>query len=86
MVVSNGPEEIDNTFVSADFLPKGASFGKHLVRLSKNVLFKKGDVEGVEVGKEIVLMHWGVMKLPRSKQDWRVNMFQMEVLRKQNVS
>merc|ERR1712150_224219 len=41
------------------------SFGKRLVRLSDKVLLEKGDVEGIEVGEEIVLMRWGVVKITK---------------------
>ncbi len=65
LTVTNGPDESVPVFVSTDYLPKDASFGKRLVRLSKNVLLEKVDVEGIEVGEEIVLMRWGVVKITK---------------------
>merc|ERR1712150_297255 len=65
LVVTNGPDESENSFVSTDFLPKDPSFGKRLVRLSKKVLLEKDDVEGVKVGEEFVLMRWGVIKITK---------------------
>ncbi len=65
LTVTNGPEEESNTFVSTDYLPKDASYGKRLVRLSKKVLLEKPDVDGIELGEEIVLMRWGVVKITK---------------------
>ena len=65
LVVTNGPDESENAFASTDFLPKDASFGKRLVRVSKKVLLEKDDIEGVKVGEEIVLMRWGVVKITK---------------------
>ena len=47
------------SFLSTDYLPKDPSFGKRLVRTSKKVLLEKVDVEGLEVGENIVLTRWG---------------------------
>jgi len=66
LVVENGPKEDGPMeFLSADLLPKDASFGKRLVRKANKVLLEKGDVEGIEVGEEIVLMRWGVVKITK---------------------
>jgi len=62
--VSNGPEEGESVYVTTDYLPKDKSFGKRVVRLAKDVILEYGDVEGLlEVGEEIVLMRWGVVKI-----------------------
>jgi glutamyl-tRNA synthetase len=65
LIVTNGPEESENAFASTEYLPKDKSFGKRLIRLSKNVLLENGDIEGVQVGEEIVLMRWGVVKITK---------------------
>jgi len=57
LTVTNGPEGME--FLSTDLLPKDPSFGKRLVRIGKKVVLEKGDVEGITVGEEIVLMRWG---------------------------
>lgn len=64
LTVSNAPDDTEYCYVSTEYLPKDSSFGKRLVRLSKNVILEKHDIEGVTVGEEIVLMRWG--KLRRS--------------------
>ena len=46
-------------FLTTDYLPKDPSFGKRLVRISRNVLLEKVDTEGMEVGENIVLTRWG---------------------------
>mmetsp|Transcript_12588 Transcript_12588/g.14656 ORF Transcript_12588/g.14656 Transcript_12588/m.14656 type:complete len:902 (-) Transcript_12588:42-2747(-) len=65
LTVTDGPEETDNVYLSTDYLPKDPSFGKRLIRLSKKVLLEKGDVEGITVGEDIVLMRWGVIKITK---------------------
>lgn len=65
LTVTNGPDESENSFITTDFLPKDASFGKRLIRLSKKVLLETVDVEGIEVGEDIVLMRWGVIKITK---------------------
>jgi glutamyl-tRNA synthetase len=66
LTVTNGPNEGENSFLSADLLPKDVSYGKRLVRLSKKVLLEKTDVCDVEVGEEIVLMRWGVVRVTKT--------------------
>jgi len=63
LTVTNGPEGME--FLSTDLLPKDPSFGKRLVRIGKKVVLEKGDVEGITVGEEIVLMRWGVVKITK---------------------
>lgn len=53
----------EDVFVTTEYLPKNPSFGKRVVRLSDQVMLETVDVEGVEVGEEIVLMRWGVVKI-----------------------
>lgn len=65
--VTNGPGDEENVFASADYHPKDASFGKRLIRLCKTVLLEKMDTEGMEVGEEIVLMRWGVVKITKTE-------------------
>ena len=59
LTVTNGPDESDNVFASADCHPKDPSLGKRLVRLSNKVILEKMDTNGIEVGENIVLMRWG---------------------------
>ena len=59
LTVTNGPDESENVFGSADYHPKDSSLGKRLVRHSKKVILEKMDAEGIEVGEDIVLMRWG---------------------------
>lgn len=53
------------SFLSTDYLPKDPSFGKRLVRVADKVILEKVDVEGIEVGENIVLTRWGVIQITR---------------------
>ena len=57
LTITNADEGVN--FLSTDYLPKDPSFGKRLVRIGKRVLLEKVDVEGMEVGENIVLTRWG---------------------------
>jgi hypothetical protein len=59
LIVHNAPSADDNAFISTDYLPKDPSYGKRLVRIAKEVLLETVDVEGIEVGEDIVLVRWG---------------------------
>lgn len=59
LTVCNAPDATDFSYVSTEYLPKNSSYGKRLVRISKDVLLEKADIEGVELHEEIVLMRWG---------------------------
>mmetsp|Transcript_17046 Transcript_17046/g.24109 ORF Transcript_17046/g.24109 Transcript_17046/m.24109 type:complete len:737 (+) Transcript_17046:320-2530(+) len=63
LTITNGPAKESNTYIGTDYLPKDPEFGKRAMRLASSVLLEKVDVDGVEVGEEIVLMRWGVVKL-----------------------
>jgi len=66
LVVENGPaEDGPKEFISTDLMPKDASFGKRLVRKANKVILEKVDIDGIEVGEEIVLMRWGVVKITK---------------------
>lgn len=65
LTVTNGPEEGDFSFMETPFHPKDPSLGKRNVRLSKNVLLETADMDGVEVGEQIVLLRWGVVKITK---------------------
>lgn len=65
LTVTNGPSEDDNAYLTTDFLPKNAAFGKRIVRISKEVLLEKVDTDGIAVGENIVLMRWGVVKITK---------------------
>ena len=66
LTVTNGPKATDMTFVTTDLHPKDPSLGSRVIRLSESVLLETVDVEGVEVGEEIVLMRWGVVKITKN--------------------
>jgi glutamyl-tRNA synthetase len=65
LCVTNAPAEAESTHISTDFLPKDPSFGKRLIRITKNVILEKIDMDGIVVGEEIVLMRWGVVKITK---------------------
>ena len=59
LTVTNAPSIDDNAFVKAAYHPKDPSLGNRVIRIGKDVLLEKVDVEGIVVGDEIVLMRWG---------------------------
>jgi len=59
LLVQNAPSADENSFISTDYLPKDPSYGKRLVRIAREILLETVDVEGVQVGEEIVLVRWG---------------------------
>ena len=63
LTVTNAPEETDNAFLSTDYHPKNPSMGKRVIRITKEVLLETPDVEGIEVGENIVLLRWGTYML-----------------------
>jgi len=63
LTVTNATDGME--FMSTEYLPKDPSFGTRLVRIGKNVLLEKVDTEGMEIGEEIVLIRWGVVRLTK---------------------
>lgn len=63
LTVTNATDGLE--FMSTEYLPKDPSFGTRLVRIGKNVLLEKVDTEGMEIGEEIVLIRWGVVRLTK---------------------
>jgi glutamyl-tRNA synthetase len=59
LTITNAPDESDNAFLSTDYHPKDPSMGKRVVRIAKKVLLEAVDVDGMQVGEDIVLMRWG---------------------------
>jgi glutamyl-tRNA synthetase len=59
LTVTNAPDDNENAFLSTDYHPKDPSLGKRVVRIARNVLLETVDVEGIQVGEDIVLMRWG---------------------------
>lgn len=50
-------------FLSADVHPRNPSMGKRVMKLNDTVILEKGDLNGVGVGDDIVLLKWGVVKI-----------------------
>lgn len=69
LTVTNAPTAEENAFISTDFLPKDPSFGKRHVRIAKDALLEKIDVDGIVEGENIVLMRWGVVKITKVDGD-----------------
>jgi glutamyl-tRNA synthetase len=65
LTITNGPKEEDYAYIGADYHPKDPSLGSRVVRIASKVILEKVDVEGVEVGEDIVLLRWGVVKLTK---------------------
>jgi glutamyl-tRNA synthetase len=65
LVVTNAPKESDFAFIETAFHPKDSSLGHRAIRLSSEILLETIDVEGIEVGEDIVLLRWGVVKITK---------------------
>uniref|UniRef100_A0A7S4J4K3 glutamate--tRNA ligase n=1 Tax=Odontella aurita TaxID=265563 RepID=A0A7S4J4K3_9STRA len=65
LTVTNGPDEEERAYVSADYHPKDPSMGKRIVQCAKEVLLEGVDAEGLKVEDEIVLMKWGLVKITK---------------------
>jgi glutamyl-tRNA synthetase len=63
--VVNAPKDAENAYISVDCHPKDPALGKRLMKTSDTVLIEKEDCEGLEVGEEICLMRWGVVKMTK---------------------
>ncbi|KAL7579662.1 hypothetical protein ACA910_021812 [Epithemia clementina (nom. ined.)] len=65
LMITNGPKESDFAFKETTFHPKDPDMGSRVMRLSDTVLLENVDVEGIEVGEDIVLLRWGVVKISK---------------------
>jgi glutamyl-tRNA synthetase len=61
--ITNAPKEADFAFVETSCHPKDPSLGNRALRIAIEVLLETVDVEGIEVGEQIVLLRWGVVKI-----------------------
>lgn len=64
--ITGGPKEEDHAYVETQVHPKDPSLGTRLVRISNEVLLEAVDVDGIEVGENIVLLRWGEYWLKKS--------------------
>jgi glutamyl-tRNA synthetase len=76
--VTNAPAESDFAFVETSCHPKDPALGSRAIRISNKVLLETVDVEGIQVGENIVLMRWGVVKI--NKVDAESNVLEGEYL------
>lgn len=65
LVVTNAPKESDFAFIETAYHPKDSSLGQRAIRISSEILLETVDVEGIEVGEDIVLLRWGVVKITK---------------------
>mmetsp|Transcript_26172 Transcript_26172/g.61596 ORF Transcript_26172/g.61596 Transcript_26172/m.61596 type:complete len:642 (-) Transcript_26172:44-1969(-) len=65
LVVTNGPKEGDFAFHETTFHPKKPEMGSRVIRFADTVLLENVDVEGIEVGEDIVLLRWGVVRITK---------------------
>lgn len=69
LTVTNGPEASENVYLSTNLHPKDPAMGSRLLRLAKKVFLEKVDAADLEVGQNIVLMRWGVVKITGKGDD-----------------
>jgi glutamyl-tRNA synthetase len=65
LVVINGPKDGEFAYKETTYHPKDPAVGTRAMRISSQVLLETGDVEGVLVDEQIVLMRWGVVKITK---------------------
>ena len=65
LLVTNGPEAAANAYVETTCHPKDPSMGTRAMRTCRQVFLEAMDVEGLQVGDEIALMRWCVVKLTK---------------------
>jgi glutamyl/glutaminyl-tRNA synthetase len=65
LVVTNAPKESEFGFIETSVHPKEPSLGTRAIRISSEILLETIDVEGIEVGENIVLLRWGVVKITK---------------------
>lgn len=65
LVIRNAPNASDNAYIETSYHPKDPSLGTRVVRLSNEVLLESIDVEAIQVGEDIVLLRWGVVKITK---------------------
>lgn len=63
LTITNAPDEAVHAYVETSCHPKDPSLGNRTMRISNRVLLETVDIEGIEVGEEVVLMRWGVVKI-----------------------
>ena len=57
--IAGVPKEDDHAYVETHVHPKDPSMGKRVMRVASDVILERDDVEGIEIGEELVLLHWG---------------------------
>lgn len=67
LTVSNAPSGI--AFVETALHPKEPSLGNRALRIAEEIFLETADVEGISAGEEIVLIHWGVVKITSVSAD-----------------
>jgi glutamyl/glutaminyl-tRNA synthetase len=65
LVVTNGPKEADFAFSETSCHPKDPSLGSRAMRLCDEVLLESVDVKDIQLGEDIVLLRWGVVKISK---------------------
>lgn len=63
--ILNAPNEADFAFIETSCHPKDPSLGNRALRIASEVLLETVDVEGIEIGEQIVLLRWGVVKITK---------------------
>lgn len=65
LTVINAPQDADYAFLETGCHPKDPSLGTRVVRVANEVLLESIDMEGIQVGENIVLLRWGVIKITK---------------------
>jgi len=65
LTLVGAPKESDFAYIKTSFHPKDPGLGTRAIRIANEVLLEKVDIEGIEVGEEIVLLRWGVVKISK---------------------
>jgi glutamyl-tRNA synthetase len=63
--VTNAPALDANAYLTTPLHPKDPSLGSRALCIGQDVMVESVDVDGIQVGEDIVLMRWGVVKITK---------------------
>lgn len=63
--ISGVPKEESQAYLETQVHPKDPSLGMRVMRISDEVILEKEDTDGIVEGEDIVLLHWGVVKITK---------------------
>ena len=65
LIVTNGPTIDSHSFVRTRYHPRDPSLGSRVLRIGQDVILEAIDVKDIQVGEDVVLLRWGVIKITK---------------------